>query len=163
MYYLDDRNNICEVSKDPRVITSPEIPRRLYIYSLTQALNCQRLTTDGGQTWCSGALSQRFVPTRKNSSLAAVVLWEGLEDFEIHVYFQDEQNRIRDLRYSGEEKRWYEDYPENWKSLKALSGASIAAANEYSYGVQRWVYTQSAERWAQQYMYQKKGNKWSSM
>ena len=79
------------------------------------------------------------------------------------MYFQDEQNRIRDLRYSGQKKRWYEDHPENWKSLKGLSGASIVAGNESTYGVKRWVYTQSAERWAQQYMYQKQGNKWDSM
>ena len=89
--------------------------------------------------------------------------WESPDNFEIHVYFQDEHNRIRDFRYRSEEGHWCEEYPEDWKIVTGVGGTHMAVGAESTHGVKRWVFTQTAERLAQQYMYEKKGHKWISM
>ena len=103
--------------------------------NLTQACNpgtvFKRLTTDGGNTWCFGSLTDLSVPTRKNSSLAAAVSWTALEGFEIQVYFQDDHNRIRNIQYSGKDKRWFEECPTIMDSLKRMSGTSIVTSYDH--------------------------------
>ena len=70
---------------------------------------------------------------------------EPLGSINIYVYFQDSVNHIRHLVWS-ENTQWGEasDY-DQMKSLKGLSGTSIACAAEPSYTENRWLFFQSAE------------------
>ena len=65
---------------------------------------------------------------------------------EIFVYFQDESDRIRELRLSTETGEWYEDSPAGMKLLKGLSGTSLACAAHQGSKVYRWVFSHSTER-----------------
>ncbi|RPB27811.1 hypothetical protein L211DRAFT_833794 [Terfezia boudieri ATCC MYA-4762] len=122
---------------------------------------CERVTTDGGNTWNEGLLTGWTIPTRSNSDLAAVVTWESLRCMEIYVYFQDQNNRIRELRFGSEKGEWYEDSTTGYNLLKGLSGTSIVCSADSTWSAKRWVYSQSAVRDIQQFMYQSNGNKWT--
>ena len=80
---------------------------------------------------------------------------------EIYVYFQDQSNRIRELKFEAEKGEWYEDSPTGLKLLTALSGTSIVCAADSTWSAKRWVYNQSAVRDVQQFLYQTNGNKWT--
>ncbi|KAF8419169.1 hypothetical protein EV426DRAFT_616170 [Tirmania nivea] len=122
---------------------------------------CERVTADGGKTWRDGSLTKWAIPARSNSDFAAVVTWDSLRRMEIYLYFQDQSNRIRELRFESEKSEWYEDSPTGIKLLKGLSGTSIACAADSTWSEKRWMYSQSAEREVQQFMYQTNGNKWT--
>lgn len=89
-----------------------------------------------------------------------MVTWESLRSRKIFLYFQDESNRIRELRFSAEKNEWYEDSPNDIELLKALGGTSLACAANSGYDVRHWVYSQSTKRDVQEFMYEAKGNKW---
>jgi len=80
---------------------------------------------------------------------------------EIYVYFQDQSNRIRELKFASEKGEWYEDSPTGLKLLKGLSGTSIVCAADSTWSTKRWVYSQSAVRDVQQFMHQTNGDKWT--
>lgn len=89
-----------------------------------------------------------------------MVTWESLRSTEIYVYFQDQSNRIRELRFVSEKCEWYEDNPTGIDLLKGLSDTSIVCGADSTYDPQRWVYSQSTTRDLQQCRYPVKENKW---
>jgi len=80
---------------------------------------------------------------------------------EIYVYFQDQSNRIRELRFGSEKGEWYEDSPTGINLLKGLSGTSIACVADSAFGVKRRICSQSAVREVQQCHYEASRNQWS--
>ena len=80
---------------------------------------------------------------------------------EIYVYFQDESNRIRELRFRSEESEWHEDSPTGIGLLKGLSGTSITCAADSANGVKRWICCQSEARQVQRFTYEANGNRWT--
>ena len=79
----------------------------------------------------------------------------------IYLYFQDQNNRIRELNFEGEKGQWFEPSPAGIDPPKGLSGTSIACSADPGYGSKCWMYCQSAARAIQQYHYQAYGNKWT--
>jgi len=79
----------------------------------------------------------------------------------IYIYFQDENNRIRELKFAPEKGDWNEYSPTGIEHLKGLSGTSIACAADSGYGVKRWMYSQSTARKVQQCMHQANGDSWT--
>ncbi|RPB27810.1 hypothetical protein L211DRAFT_465341 [Terfezia boudieri ATCC MYA-4762] len=81
---------------------------------------------------------------------------------EIYVYFQEVENRIRELRFASEKGEWYEDSPNGINHLKGLSGTSIAcAADSAPNNANRWMYSQSTSREVQGCIYEANGKKWT--
>ncbi|KAF8419170.1 hypothetical protein EV426DRAFT_720130 [Tirmania nivea] len=131
------------------------------VYYLNEIdLICEQVTTDSGKTWHGGSLTGWSIPARSNSDLAAVVTWESLRCMEIFVYFQDENNRIRELRFESEKSEWYEDSPPGIDLLKGLSGTSIVCGADSTHGIKRWMYSQSTAREVQQCRYEANRTEW---
>ena len=80
---------------------------------------------------------------------------------EIYLYFQDQSNRIRELRFEGKTGTWDELCPTGAARLKGLAGTSIACGADSGYASARWMYTQSAGGDAREYEYQGDKNKWT--
>ena len=80
---------------------------------------------------------------------------------EIYVYFQDESDRIRELRFGSENLEWYEDSPDGIGFLKGLSGTSIACAADSRWRAKRWVYSQSTAREVQMCWYSVNRKQWT--
>jgi len=78
---------------------------------------------------------------------------------EIYVYFQDQRNHIRELRFGSEKGEWHEDRPTGIELLKGLSGTSITCATGSSW---RCVVSQSAAGDVQELLYSADENNWTS-
>ena len=89
-----------------------------------------------------------------------MVVWESLRSRKIFVYFQDESNRIRELRFAAEDGQWYEDSSNGIDLLKALGGTSLACAADSAHGGTHGVYSQSTTRGVQEH-YQTWAKKWT--
>ncbi|RPB27040.1 hypothetical protein L211DRAFT_865950 [Terfezia boudieri ATCC MYA-4762] len=127
------------------------------VYYLNERhLVCEQLTIDGGKTWHEGSLTEWAIPARTNSDLSAMVNWESLKGMEIFLYFQDESNRIRELRFKAETREWYED---NIDLFNGLSGTSISRGADSGYNLRRSMYIQSSARVIDEFYY--KENEWT--
>ena len=89
-----------------------------------------------------------------------MVTWESLRAKGIYVYFQDQSNRVRELRFGSEKGEWYEDSPTGIELLKGLSGTNIVCVADSAFGEKRRICSQSAGREVQQCYYEAGKNKW---
>ena len=118
------------------------------------------MSNDGGLTWHDGELNKLAVPARNNSHLAASAAYESLNTMEVCLYFQDDRNLFRALRFSDKTCQWHEDCLTNFDKLCALSGSSIACASDSTYGKKRWCFVQSEQRHVQQYRNEESRKDW---
>ena len=118
------------------------------------------MSKNGGLTWHDGELNKHAVPARNNSHLAAAAKYESLDTMEVFLYFQDELNLIRALRFSDKTCQWNEDCLTNSNKLCALSGSSIACASDSTYGKKRWCIVQSEQRQVQQFRNEESRKDW---